>query len=769
MYTRQRTQRVKKWEDGVLCVYSDRMVLKAVDSKVLSRAFRGRKRLVVDDRVDCGSFVVEIHAPLDAEEHDTGRVFMAACVAQPPSLLEAPVKRRRTEEAASESRDPLRPLLKPKMGTGGLGRPRAAPQAPVSAPEEAYMLAEDGRVWVEPVLARVLRPHQKDGVRFLFECCSGLRGYAGKGCILADEMGLGKTIQSISFMHTMLNTPSMHVNKVVVVTPSTLVLNWGREFKKWLGGCGRVQPVMLTARAKRDVVRSQIAGFACGRVANVLVLSYELCRSYEADLSHCKCDLLLCDEGHRLKGGPGTKVIAALKRFRTERRVLLTGTPVQNNLTEFFSLVDFVNPGLLGPRDCFNRLFVQPITRAREPNCAAAALKEGESRQAELRKLTDPFILRRTQQVISKSLPPKTDVFIFCGLSPLQERLYKGILRSQVTQAAVAEAKCGAPEALSCLVLLRKVLAHPVLMYRAGVAARARGTLPGAAAESESVVDREHQACLEHFPPGFSDMSVAPQDCGKMLVLLWLVRQWLTEGVKFVIVSNLTTSLDCISAVLKAESVPYVRLDGTTPSHQRVEMVDRFNAAAAADTSAFLLSSKAGGVGLNLVGACRLVLYDPDWNPANDIQAMARIWREGQRNPCRVYRLISRCTVEEKILQRQLVKLGLSRSTLADGVSVQSKWGREELRKLFVYVPAKPCETFKIDTDSFAGDLDGCPEDASVISSARAAKWNPITFAKCTSQEDIDHGELESGAQEGEEQESDLPDLEEEGEEEDDD
>ncbi|KAL0743225.1 hypothetical protein Bca4012_084738 [Brassica carinata] len=527
------------------------------------------------------------------------------------------------------------------------------------------------KISVHPLLVRFLRPHQREGVQFMFDCVSGLHGSENiNGCILADDMGLGKTLQSITLLYTLLcqgfdGTPM--VKKAIIVTPTSLVSNWEAEIKKWVGD--RIQLIAL-CESTRDDVLSGIDSFTRPRSAlQVLIISYETFRMHSSKFGQSgSCDLLICDEAHRLKNDQ-TLTNKALASLTCKRRVLLSGTPMQNDLEEFFAMVNFTNPGSLGDaahfrhyyeyfkpiiglkliaaswpvaftklkayKDSFEigesayalicviasfQLTIEPTATEEEKNLAA-------DRSAELSSKVNQFILRRTNALLSNHLPPK-------------------------------------------------------LIYDT-IKSRSPGTIG-------------FEDCLEFFPAEmFSGRSGAwtggdgawVELSGKMHVLSRLLANLRRNtDDRIVLVSNYTQTLDLFAQLCRERRYPYLRLDGSTSISKRQKLVNRLNDPTK-DEFAFLLSSKAGGCGLNLIGANRLVLFDPDWNPANDKQAAARVWRDGQKKRVYVYRFLSTGTIEEKVYQRQMSKEGLQKVIQHEQTDNSTRQGNllstEDLRDLF--------------------------------------------------------------------------------------
>ncbi|KAL7477185.1 hypothetical protein ACHAW6_002999, partial [Cyclotella cf. meneghiniana] len=512
----------------------------------------------------------------------------------------------------------------------------------------------------------VLRPHQREGIVFLWNCVTGANeglrriferrrsteddGYeednhrantveVPRGAVLADEMGLGKVVGAVeisrpfirfsSTLMTIATIYSLHRHRrdrrFIVVCPSSLVSNWAKEFDKWIGKASQPKRVIVRNGAKEEGLRN-LKSFVPVKPqhAEVLILSYELLRLHAARIG-----LLVVDEGHRLKNTAGSQTLSALNSLHAEARILISGTPVQNNLSEFYSVANFAVPGILGDLSGFRRWYERPLSEANSKNATREQKERGRVQSKALEEITSTFVLRRLQRDVLKSiLPPRMELLLFCRPSDKQCELYREISR---------RASIGGREEddnpLMLLTELRKLCTHPSLLNK------------------------------EEEP---SSLSLSGKDVslsGKLVVLESLldsIREHHPDD-KVVIISNFTTALSLIeSCILRKKKLPFVRLDGSVELSARQSIVDSFNNASVNHSFAFLLSSKAGGCGLNLIGANRLVMVDADWNPATDQQAMARVYRQGQTKQCYIYRMFTTGTVEEVIFQRQTQKGNLA-------------------------------------------------------------------------------------------------------------
>ena len=536
-------------------------------------------------------------------------------------------------------------------------------------------------VVIDPRLAKVLRPHQVEGVKFLYRCTTGMIDEKANGCIMADEMGLGKTLQCITLMWTLLKQApeagKSIIQKCVIACPSSLVRNWANELVKWLGK-DAVTPFAVDGKASKDELTGQLRQWsvASGRavVRPVLIVSYETLRLNVDELKNTPIGLLLCDEGHRLKNGE-SQTFTALNGLNVARRVILSGTPIQNDLSEYFSLLNFANPNLLGTRNDFRKKYELPILRGRDAAGTDNDRKKGDECLAELLTIVNKFIIRRTNDILSKYLPVKYEHVVFCNLAPFQMDLYNHFIQSPDIKSLL-RGKGSQP--LKAIGMLKKLCNHPDLLDLST-------DLPGSEQFfPDDYVPREARG---------RDRDIKSWYSGKMQVLdrmLARIRQDTND--KIVLISNYTQTLDIFDKLCRSRGYGCLRLDGTMNVNKRQKLVDKFNDPEG-EEFVFLLSSKAGGCGLNLIGANRLVLFDPDWNPAADQQALARVWRDGQKKDCFVYRFIATGTIEEKIFQRQSHKQSLSSCVVDSAEDVERHFTLDSLRELFQFKPGTTSDT----------------------------------------------------------------------------
>ncbi|XP_050305885.1 DNA repair and recombination protein RAD54-like [Anthonomus grandis grandis] len=525
-------------------------------------------------------------------------------------------------------------------------------------------------VVVDPALGNILRPHQREGVKFMYDCVTGVQIPGSYGCIMADEMGLGKTLQCITLLWTLVRQgPEARptITKGIIVCPSSLVKNWYNEINKWLHG--RLPALMIDGGPD---VKKKVTQFmqSQGRTSiPVLIISYETFRM-QADILHSsEVGLVLCDEGHRLKNSEN-QTYRALMGLKTKRRVLLSGTPIQNDLLEYFSLIHFVNEGLLGTASEFKRKYENCILKGQDSLASPEERKKAVEKISELTTIVNKCLIRRTSALLTKYLPVKFEMIVICQLTPYQKQIYLNYIHSEAIKRTIVNSErgetTGGTSSLASITTLKKLCNHPDLILEK-IEEGAEG----------------FEKSRNILPPKKGEMDVRPELSSKLIVLdAFLANLKANYTDKVVLVSNWTQTLDLFEKLWKKRGYQYVRLDGKMSIKQRAKVVENFNKPDSKEFI-FMLSSKAGGCGLNLIGANRLVMYDPDWNPANDEQAMARVWRDGQQKPCYIYRFFSAGTIEEKIFQRQAHKKALSSTIVDMNEETARHFSVAELRDLF--------------------------------------------------------------------------------------
>ncbi len=459
-------------------------------------------------------------------------------------------------------------------------------------------------------LKATLRPYQEQGLswlRFIHEISSG--------GVLADDMGLGKTIQTIALLLSLKQEKKEQPLRALIVAPTSVVTNWMREIE-------RFAPSLTTALwhgAGRKEQKDELTS------ANVIITSYALLRRDIDLLKKLRLDYAILDEAQAIKN-PMSATAAAAKDLNAERRLALTGTPIENRLSEIWSIFEFVSPGLLGPLNKFEERYGRPID-------------QGDSKAAaRLRATIHPFILRRTKMEVAKDLPPKIEIDKVIDLVPDQKAIYMQVLR-EVRAQVMGEVE------------------------RAGVAKSQLHILAGLTKLRQAACDPR----LLGLPREFSH-----EDSGKLNALRELVDEVDSGGHKVLVFSQFVSMLKLVKEALDEDKIRYEYLDGSTVD--RAERVERFQTDPTIPV--FLISLKAGGSGLNLTAADTVIHFDPWWNPAVEDQASDRAHRIGQSKVVTVYRLVAAGTIEEKILQLKEKKKGL-----ADAILVEDSGGAKKLTK----------------------------------------------------------------------------------------
>lgn len=459
-------------------------------------------------------------------------------------------------------------------------------------------------------LQTILRGYQKAGVAWL----NMLKHYRLNG-ILADEMGLGKTIQALAMIAT-----SPQTSLSMVICPKTLLYNWAAEIEKFHTNI----PYAIIEGNKE--ARSQLLNNPNIRL---YIISYSMVLSDFALLKTLKYEWLILDEAQNIKNVSAQRT-RAIKKLDSVHRLALSGTPVENNITELWSIMDFLMPGYLGTIKSFKDQYLKP--------------DEDHQTRATLHRLTSPFILRRIKKEVLLELPDKQEQIAWSKMSTLQEKLYLQILESVQKKLMPSSGEdMSYVHILAALTKLRQVCNHPHLAN--------------------------------------DDILPVPELSAKLELLVELVQEAVAGGHKVLVFSQFVQMLKIMRGVFDALGISYCYLDGKTKD--RAEQVQAFETDASIPL--FLISLKTGGTGLNLTAADTVILYDPWWNPMVENQAIDRTHRIGQTRKVQVFRLITKSTVEEKILSLQQNKIELFNEVIEGGTSVLKSMSIEELKSLFSY------------------------------------------------------------------------------------
>ncbi|KAL0021938.1 hypothetical protein WJX79_009166 [Trebouxia sp. C0005] len=475
--------------------------------------------------------------------------------------------------------------------------------------------------------------------------------------ILADEMGLGKTIQVIALVAYLVQE-RRRAGPFMVVAPSSLIANWEQEFHHWAPSLKLVS-YKGSADARAALFTQQIAGRKTS--FNVLLTSYDFMmgKNDRPRLAKLAWEYIIIDEGHRLKNA-GCKLNAEIKMYNAGSRLLLTGTPVQNKLEELWSLLNFLMPSLFGSSEEFQQWFAAPV-KSRcmmedDQSNESAMLDEEESLLVtnRLHQVLRPFMLRRLKESVAKELPQKIERLVPCQYSAYQLALCR-LIEGEVEASESATATKTLKKINNTLMELRTISNHPLI-----------SRLHPQGAESQLA------AHSQGLPP---EVSL----CGKMEVLDRMLVKLIAAGHKVLLFSTMTRVLDVLEDYLDWRGFEHLRLDGAVSSADRGDLVQRFNAPGSS-VSVFLLSMRAGGVGLNLQAADTVIMYDTDWNPQIDLQAQARAHRIGQKREVLVLRLQTKGSVEERVLETSVQKRSLADRSITGGF-FDGKTGAEERRQ----------------------------------------------------------------------------------------
>lgn len=437
--------------------------------------------------------------------------------------------------------------------------------------------------------------------------------------ILADEMGLGKTLQTISFLGYLRYVKNIDGPFLVIVPKSTLD-NWRREFAKWTP---EVNALILHGdkETRQEILQDSIlqAKF------DVLITSYEMVIKEKGTLKRIAWQYIIIDEAHRIKNEQSA-LSQIIRLFYSKNRLLITGTPLQNNLHELWALLNFLLPDVFGDSTVFDEWFEQNNSE-----------EDQEIVVQQLHTVLNPFLLRRVKADVEKSLLPKIETNLYVGMTEMQRHWYKSLLEKDIDAVNGAVGKReGKTRLLNIVMQLRKCCNHPYLF---------EGAEPG--------------------PPYTTDEHLI-FNAGKMIVLDKLLKRSKEKGSRVLIFSQMSRLLDILEDYCFFRDYDYCRIDGSTSHEERIEAIDDFNGPDS-KKFVFLLTTRAGGLGINLVTADTVVLYDSDWNPQADLQAMDRAHRIGQKKQVYVYRFVTENAIEEKVIERAAQKLRLDQLVIQQG------------------------------------------------------------------------------------------------------
>ncbi|KAL7719226.1 DNA repair and recombination protein RAD26 [Entamoeba marina] len=496
-----------------------------------------------------------------------------------------------------------------------------------------------------------LYTHQRVGLNWMFELHK-----LKKGGIIGDEMGLGKTLMILSLIEALQSCEYYYAQhteipnekkgglkgtngNVLIVAPLTLVSHWVKEAHRFVPSLRIIVLHKILSSNGSDNIE-----LLSQTKRSVYITTYDFVRTHRDELNIIDFGYIILDEGHKIKN-PSAEVTIAIKSLTTCYRLLLSGSPVQNNYKEFWTLFDFVYPGKLGTLAMFQQHFVDPIRFGSYTNSSyfqyATALKCTKA----LREIIDPFLLRRLKKDVLPSLPNKEENVLYCKLSDKQREKYVNYIQSsEVTKAINGELNL-----LKVIDHLRKICNHPHLLDKVNI---------------------------------INDANIIPES-GKLMLLQKLLRKWNSEH-KTLIFCQTKQMLSIVERMLCLEKIQFIRMDGTVQAQKRSKLIDSFNH----DDSikVFILTTRVGGLGINLTGADRVILFDPDWNPTVDSQAKERVLRIGQKKDVVIYRFVSLGTIEEKIYHRQVSKEIMSDKILSDKAdNIKKRFRKQVVKELFTF------------------------------------------------------------------------------------
>uniref|UniRef100_A0A3Q2DAU2 DNA helicase n=1 Tax=Cyprinodon variegatus TaxID=28743 RepID=A0A3Q2DAU2_CYPVA len=608
-------------------------------------------------------------------------------------------------------------------------------------------------VQVHRSLVTKLKPHQVDGVQFMWDCCcesvKKIQKSAGSGCILAHCMGLGKTLQVVTFLHTLLLCEKLDFSTALVVCPLNTVLNWLNEFEKWQEGLKDEESLEVTELA--TVKRPQERAYALQQwqeSGGVMIMGYEMYRNlthgrnikskklketFQKTLVDPGPDLVICDEGHILKN-EASAVSKAMNSIKTRRRIVLTGTPLQNNLIEYHCMVNFIKENLLGSVKEFRNRFINPIQNGQCADSTPHDVRIMKKRAHILYEMLAGCVQRKDYSALTKFLPPKHEYVLSVRITPLQCKLYRHYLEHFTGVGNALEGGRGraGTKLFQDFQMLSRIWTHPwclqldyiskenrgffdedsmdefiaseteessmitqVLICVSTPATRVGGSTPGSPCSADwykEFVTEADAEILEHS--------------GKMMLLFEILRMAEEVEDKVLVFSQSLISLDLIEDFLELSSrgedsekpspykgegkwyrnIDYYRLDGSTNAPTRKKWAEDFNDTSNTRGRLFLISTRAGSLGINLVAANRVIIFDASWNPSYDIQSIFRVYRFGQVKPVYVYRFLAQGTMEEKIYERQVTKQSLS-YRVVDQQQIERHFTMNELAELYTFEP----------------------------------------------------------------------------------
>ncbi|KAL2264928.1 hypothetical protein VTJ83DRAFT_7438 [Remersonia thermophila] len=538
---------------------------------------------------------------------------------------------------------------KKKKGGGRQGGATSERRRRTEAEEDAELLKDEKEggsaetVFREspPFINGTMRDYQIAGLNWMISLHEN--GISG---ILADEMGLGKTLQTISFLGYLRHIMGITGPHLVTVPKSTLD-NWKREFEKWTPDVN-----VLVLQGAKDERQQLINDRLVDENFDVCITSYEMILREKAHLKKFAWEYIIIDEAHRIKNEESS-LSQVIRMFTSRNRLLITGTPLQNNLHELWALLNFLLPDVFGDSEAFDQWF-------------SGQGRDQDTVVQQLHRVLRPFLLRRVKSDVEKSLLPKKEINVYIGMSEMQVKWYKKILEKDIDAVNGAGGKRESKTRLLNIVMqLRKCCNHPYLF---------EGAEPG--------------------PPYTTDEHLI-FNSGKMLVLDKLLKRIQAQGSRVLIFSQMSRLLDILEDYCVFRGYKYCRIDGSTAHEDRIAAIDEYNKPGS-EKFIFLLTTRAGGLGINLTTADIVILYDSDWNPQADLQAMDRAHRIGQTKQVVVYRFVTDNAIEEKVLERAAQKLRLDQLVIQQGraqAAAKAAANKDELLSMIQHGAEKVFQT----------------------------------------------------------------------------
>ncbi|XP_065355571.1 transcriptional regulator ATRX-like isoform X2 [Calliphora vicina] len=597
---------------------------------------------------------------------------------------------------------------------------------------------------VHPGIVKYLKPHQFDGVRFMYDSCYGgvdaLKKIPGSGCILAHCMGLGKTLQLISLLHTVISYKELKTTKILVLCPKSTVMNWADEIIRWLGPLRQKNVKVYTFSDTSDINEklSIIKEWSLSNHARAgcLLIGYEAFRTLVFYHSYKNrgnvnperleeirllvnkylltpgADLVVCDEGHIIKNS-NSAISKAVAKIETPRRIVLTGTPIQNNLKEYYSMVNFIKPLFLGTEKEFANLYANPIKNGQHKDSGKMDIKIMKQRSFVLHKKLSKFVQRKEAELLKTFLPTKFEYVLFIPMTDVQNNLYQHILNAIKNRDENYRGK-GLITDYTCL---RKIWTHPKVLedaWKNAISQRNKKEIrnknlahnsdddqPDDIYDSQTGQMSVTNDWWRHLVTETDLESVMPSN--KLRTMFKILEMCEEKGEKCLIFSAFVAVLNVVEYFFKklTDKDPeilnelkinrnskwilghdYYRLDGKTPKSIRHAMINEFNNVDNKSARVFLISAKAGGQGINLIGANRVIILDTSWNPSNDQQNIFRVFRLGQKRCCYIYRLLAMGTMEEKVYSRSVTKQAMS-FRVVDEQQIDRHYNMAELAELY--------------------------------------------------------------------------------------